>query len=349
MAEPGRTNPTRVAPGDGPMTDPFAAHPFDGSRFQVLALDGGGLKGIYSAAILAALEKDLQHSVLDHFDLITGTSTGGLIALGLGAGLTPVELVGFYSEIGPKVFPRRRGLMRARQLFAPKYDAAPLRGALTEILGDRILADSRKRLVIPSFNLGDEKVHVFKTPHHPRLKRDWRVPMVDIAMATAAAPTFFPAHNIDHMRLIDGGVWANNPTSLGIAEAVSMFGVPLDSIRVFSLGTTSDLKHRARRLDRGGIIAWARSSSILDVVLGGQSVGATNLARHLLGEEDVLRIDPEVPEGLFALDRVDADELIGKASTHSRIAMPYFERAFADHHASDYKPLCVKRLETSHV
>lgn len=330
------------------MTDPFAPYPTGGDRFQVLALDGGGLKGIFSAAILAALERDLQGSVVDHFDLITGTSTGGLIALGLGAGLTPADLVTFYGEAGPRIFHRPRGLARARQLFRPKYDAAPLRQALAEVFGDRTLAASRKRLAIPSFNLGEDKVHIFKTPHHPRLKRDWRVPMVDVAMATAAAPTFFPAHSIERMRLVDGGVWANNPTSVGIAEAVSMFGVPLDAIRVFSLGTTTDLRHHVRQLDRGGIIAWGRSGSILDVILGGQSAGANNLARHLLGEEHVLRLDPEVPAGLFALDRVDPDELIGKASTHGRIAMPFFERTFADHQASQYTPH-INRTETNDV
>ena len=100
-----------------------------------------------------------------------------------------------------------------RQLAKPLYDAAPLRLVLTDVLGDRVLGDSSKRLVIPAWDVGRAAVHVFKTPHHKRLTRDRRIPMVDVAMATSAAPTYFPAAHIHGHRLIDGGVWANHPTS----------------------------------------------------------------------------------------------------------------------------------------
>ena len=81
-----------------------------------------------------------------------------------------------------------------------------------------------KRLVIPAWDVQRGAVHIFKTPHHMRLARDWRIPMVDIAMATSAAPLYFPAARVDGHRLIDGGVWANNPSVVAIAEAVSMLG-----------------------------------------------------------------------------------------------------------------------------
>jgi patatin-like phospholipase/acyl hydrolase len=100
-----------------------------GDRFQILALDGGGLRGIFSAAILAALEEDLQISIVDHFDLITGTSTGGIIALGLGLGLRPRQIVEFYAELGERVFRSRPGLGSARQLLRAKYRPGPLREA----------------------------------------------------------------------------------------------------------------------------------------------------------------------------------------------------------------------------
>jgi patatin-like phospholipase/acyl hydrolase len=90
-------------------------------RFQILALDGGGLRGIFSAAILAALEDDLQISVVDHFDLIAGTSTGGIIALGLGLGLRPRQIVEFYAELGERVFRSRPALSSARQLLRAKF------------------------------------------------------------------------------------------------------------------------------------------------------------------------------------------------------------------------------------
>src|ERR1700733_582685 len=134
-----------------------------GDRFQILALDGGGLRGIFSAAILAALEEDLQISVVDHFDLIAGTSTGGIIALGLGLGLRPRQIVEFYAELGAQVFRSRPGLSSARQLLRAKYQPGPLRSALADVFGDRTFGESTKRLVITSYNLGADDVYLFRT------------------------------------------------------------------------------------------------------------------------------------------------------------------------------------------
>jgi predicted acylesterase/phospholipase RssA len=331
--------------------DPFSpAIPHGGwPRFQILSLDGGGLKGIFAAAILAAFEADLGIRIADRFDLIAGTSTGGLIALGLGAGLTPTELVDLYVDLGPRIFHDALSLKRLRQILRPKHDSSGLRSALDDVFGDRTLADSTKRLVIPSFNLGEDRVHIFKTPHHPRLTRDWRVSMVDVALATSAAPSFFAVHRLDHARLIDGGVWANNPAAVAVAEARSMLGVPLDAIRLFSLGATTDLRHRHGRLDRGGLIQWARAGTILDIVLGGQSSGTNDLVLHLVGRDRVLRLNPHVPPGLFSLDRADAQELIGKASTHSRTASPTFKHMFCGHTATEFIPFNQEREESADV
>ncbi|MEI2652146.1 MAG: patatin-like phospholipase family protein [Microthrixaceae bacterium] len=132
---------------------------------------------------------------------------------------------------------RRRLWRRPRQLTAPIYDHGALRTALTNVLGGQILGNSTKRLVIPAWDVQRGSVHIFKTPHNTRLARDWRIPMVDIAMATSAAPLYFPAARVDGHRLIDGGVWANNPSVVAIAEAVSMLDQPLSSIRVLNVGT----------------------------------------------------------------------------------------------------------------
>lgn len=321
----------------------------NGSRFQILALDGGGLKGIFPAAVLAGLEQDLETSIADHFDLIAGTSTGGIIALALGAGISPKEVVEFYATHGPRIFRNPFGLRNLLHWTRSKYAPGPLRHALEEIFGDRTLSDSRKRLVIPAFDLGEDDVYLFKTPHHDRLKRDFRERLSDVAMATAAAPTFFPAFSLRSVRLVDGGVWANNPAAVAVAEAVSMCGAPLESVRVFSLGTTTDLRHRDRRLDRSGIIRWATSNSAIDIILLGQSIGANNLLRHMLGEDRLLRVDPKVPAGLLHLDRLEPADLIGKAASASRTYAPFFEKKFADHHASDFTPLYPRTKESVHA
>ena len=317
-------------------TDPAAAR----SRFQVLSLDGGGIRGIFSAALLAGLEKDLGRPILDHFDLVVGTSTGGLIAVGLGAGMVPEEIVDLYVAERETIFPGPRRLRSVRQLVRPKYRANGLHALLRQVFGSRLLAESRVPLVIPSYDLGENSVYLFKTPHHARLKRDWRVPLWQVAAATSAAPTFFPAFSLpsDHVRLVDGGVWANNPAMVGVVEAVSMFGQPLDTIRVLSLGTTADPQTRKRKLDNGGLLQWVRSPNVVDVLLTGQSVGAFTQVQHLIRRGHAYRLDPQAPVGLTGMDRADARDLKAKAAYHSRSFCPTFESTFADHTAVPYQP-----------
>lgn len=209
------------------------------------------------------------------------------------------------------------------------------------MFGDQLLGESRVPLVIPSFDLGENTVHLFKTPHHERLKRDWRVPLWQVAMATSAAPTYFPAFCLpgDGVRLVDGGVWCNNPVMVGVAEAVSMFAQPLDTIRVLSIGTTSDTRTRRRGLDHGGLLQWFRSPKVTDVLLRGQSIGAFTQVLHLLGPDRAYRLDPPAPGGLARLDQADARDLKAKAAHHSRVFCPTFEAMFADHTPFPYRPL----------
>jgi patatin-like phospholipase/acyl hydrolase len=307
-------------------------------RFQILALDGGGIKGLFSAAVLAQIEEDTRTQIVDHFDLITGTSTGGIIALGLGLGLRPREIVQFYVERGPDIFRNPVGLRSVGHWLGRKFPARALEAAVRGCFKDHLLLSSTKRLVIPSYNLGEDDVYIFKTPHHPRLKRDFKVPMWKVAMATSAAPTYFNSfRGIDHLRLIDGGVWANNPAMVGVVEARSMLGADLDQIRVLSLGTSDPVTKRLGYLNWGGKLPWA--SAAVDVIMRGQSMGVYKQVCHLLGPENVERIDPKVPDGLFSLDKLSAPELLGKAAHESRQFTPVFERKFMDHAASKYEPL----------
>ncbi|XZE20308.1 CBASS cGAMP-activated phospholipase [Pirellulaceae bacterium SH449] len=219
-------------------------------KFQILSLDGGGIKGLYSAALLAKLEENLGGiSVTEHFDLITGTSTGGIIALGLGLGLRPREIVQFYVAEGPKIFKKKPLWTSLRSYTRSKYPQEPLKLALQKYFEDKLIVDSSKRLVIPSYNLAKDEVYIFKTPHHPRLTTDGKVPMWKVALATSAAPTYFPCcEHVDGMRLVDGGLWANNPTMVGIVEAVSLLKKPLEAISTLSLGTTNSISKKARSI-----------------------------------------------------------------------------------------------------
>lgn len=316
------------------------------NRFQILSLDGGGFKGLFSAAVLAKLEEKSGHRIIDHFDLITGTSTGGLIAIGLGLGLSPREIVQFYVKEGPTIFGNRFGWRWCLQWVLRKFPQSRIKNALQSesAYGDKLLGQSSKRLVIPAYNLGADQVRVFKTPHHPRLTTDLHIPAWKVALATSAAPTYFPAcQDINHTRLVDGGVWANNPAMVGVVEAVSLLDVSLTAIKVFSIGTTDSRKSRRKALNSGGIVQWLRRKDVLDVLMRGQSVGVNGLVAHLIGPTNYRRIDPTVPDGMFNLDGLKVDDLLAEAEHTALHEAPYFQDLFCGHTASVYTPCNIAR------
>ena len=307
-------------------------------RFQVLALDGGGSRGLFTAALLAAIEEDLNVSVSDHFDLIAGTSTGGIVALALGLGLRPRQIVEFYVKHSPLVFRNWLGLRSAQQWLFRKYSHRRLEAALKETFQDRLFGDSSKRLVIPCYELGADDVYIFRTAHAERLKRDFKVPAWKVALATSAAPTYFPAHRgVDQLRLVDGGIWANNPAMVALIESFGTLKVPLDQTHLLSIGTYEGVSTRPPYLNNGGRLPWALK--ITDVLLRAGSIGVNNQVSFLLGDR-FLRLDPKVPAGEVVMDRADnADALVGRALHFSRKLMPEISARFMSHAAPAFSPL----------
>jgi patatin-like phospholipase/acyl hydrolase len=308
-------------------------------RFQVLSLDGGGSRGLFAAAVLAAVEEDLNINIADHFDLIAGTSTGGIIALALGLGFRPRQIVDFYVKYSPSIF---RNTLSARWLqhwLIRKYSPSPLERSLKETFQERLLGDSKKRLVIPSYELGSDDVYIFRTAHADRLKRDYKVPAWKVALATTAAPTFFPAfRGVDRLRLIDGGVWANNPAMVALVEAFGTLGMTLEQIHMLSVGSYEGVSKRPRYLNAGGRLPW--SVKVADVLLRAGSLGVNNQARFLLGEKKFFRIDPKVPDEDVVLDAADrTDDLIGRARHYSRVLMPQISERFSNHIAPAFVPI----------
>jgi len=199
--------------------------------FRILSLDGGGIKGAFTASVVAALEDATGKSLSDYFDLITGTSTGGIIAIGLGLGLSAKDIVTFYSKSGPTIFPTTslvtgpRALLR--WLFGPKYSHDVLKAAIRGVLGVRKFGESKCRLVIPTYDANAGRIFLLKTAHQERFKFDYQAPAVDVALATSAAPTYFQAAPFPMHQgasYVDGGVWANCPALVGVIEAVSFLG-----------------------------------------------------------------------------------------------------------------------------
>ena len=299
------------------------------AEFRILSIDGVGIRGIFPAAILAWLEEYCLAGgrIGDYFDLIAGTSTGGVIALGLGAGLSASEVLELYLCRGHLVFPPQQRTRAGRlwnRLFRNRYERRPLDELLRRELGTSRLLDSRYRLLIPATE-GRGDPYVYKTPHHPSYFLDGENLMRDVAAATSAAPTFFRPVVNDGYVLLDGGVWANNPAMLALVEALSCFAVDRSQIRILSLGCGGDgFQINDRQLSGAGQLFW---KDIFFVAMHYQSLTAINQAGLLIGRDNVVRLDR--PSGAVP---IELDDWGASART-----LPVEARAVAEEAASQLK------------
>lgn len=342
-----------------------------GATFQVLALDGGGIRGAYSAAFLAELERLLGHPVAKHFDLLAGTSTGGIIATALAFGVPAKAIETLYRDNGHSMFMRERTvkpplglrvlawLLRSRlpdlardpaSLLEAKYSPQPLRTQLEALLGARLLEEASTRLLLPSVDVGTGQTVVFKTPHLPALVRDRTMRAVDVVLATAAAPTYFPPHEPQSGgAYCDGGLWANNPAIVGYAEAVKISAncrrqgidpeFSHENVRMLSVGTGAQPYRLRPPGARAGLGYWG--PVILDVMGAAQSQGIDFQAQYLLGER-YARVNFQVPDGSWKLDRVDVvEELLhlGREAATSRWAAL---QSYLKHDASPLRPFPIQ-------
>lgn len=309
--------------------------------FRVLALDGGGIRGAYAAAVLAAFENSLGKSVVDHFDLITGTSTGGIIAIALALGVSAKRVLDFYTTRGPEIFCSKRWHRAARVMRAlrrPRYPNSSLKAALTEVLGEQMFGASKCRLAIPAYDVTSNNVHVFKTAHQERFRSDYKRRAVEVALATTAAPTYFPMTTTTAgEQLIDGGVWANCPAMVGIAEALEA-GARLDSIKVLSVGTLGEARTFSKMARGGGLFQYR---DIVSLLMDAQTRSALAQARLLLRER-LFRIDQMVQPGLFALD--DARGLADLIALGQRDGRHHAERVMVEFLSEP-----VRRFQPNHV
>jgi uncharacterized protein len=205
----------------------------------VLTLDGGGMRGLFEAHVVAALEQRLGSPVADAFDLVSGTSTGGLLALGLTAGSrSPQRIAELYEEEGPRIF-RSTPWARARQLLVSKYDRDALDRTLRTQFGTVRLSAAQPRVLIPAFSLARRDLVWFDSDCRrpfPRVKVADCDPLVwQVAAATSAAPTYFDPARVDGEdgEWLDGGVGANDPTPFAIAVALDT----APEVYVLSIGT----------------------------------------------------------------------------------------------------------------
>jgi len=260
--------------------------------FHILALSGGGYRGLYTATVLKALEQSFGVPISKKFDLICGTSVGGILALGLAAGVPTEELQNLFVEQGEQIFGNRSLLRRiATKWTLAKHPANGLRAVLETKFANKTIGDLSQRVLIPAVNYSTGRPQIFKTPHAAALQSDFRQSLVDVALATSAAPTYFPLHRInDEGVFADGGLVGNSPGFFGLHEARNTLGLPSGTkIRVLAIGTmTVGATARGNTPLDKGILRW--NTKIFDLVISAQEGMTDALLSHHLGN-DYFRID----------------------------------------------------------
>ena len=233
---------------------------------KVLAIDGGGIRGIIPAFILGEIHTRLKRDLCEVFDLIAGTSTGGIIALGIGTRsnsgqpYSPQELLDLYVRNGPAIF-RKSFLTPVRQLFLPKYPAAPLEAVLEHYFQATELSAALTPLLISSYDLQGQVPFFFKS-HRIAQDSSYNFRLTSVARATSAAQTYFaPAHlksGSYEFALVDGGVFVNNPAMAAYAEARTLYP-DAEEMTVLSVGT-GDRQDQIRytQAEKWGLLGWAR-------------------------------------------------------------------------------------------
>ena len=310
--------------------------------YKILSIDGGGIKGIAPASLLANIEERTNKKIIDYFDLIVGTSTGGIIALGLGLGFTAREILSLYIDNGDKIFKKQCFFKSLFGVRTPVYNPTALRTLLTEKFKGKLLGQSKIRLVIPAFDIVNNTVCMFKTSHHPRLQMDYTMQAKDVALSTAAAPYFFPPHKtVENRYLVDGGVFANNPILVGVVEGLSMLEWPKEEIRVLSLGCSDDIPEYSKLAgQKSGLLHWG--SGLIDLFFNSQSSCALGMAKLLLDDESndkILRISSVLPKGDVALDGIrQSDKLAGIGQENARQYIAKIQSIFLDEKAAPFTP-----------
>lgn len=264
------------------------------SSFRIISFDGGGIRGLVSLGIVRRLQQN-HPRLLQEADMFSGTSTGGIIALGLASGLNVDYLINMYLDNGEKIFTKRWSHMFG--LFGAKYTHRYLKQLLIETFGDRTLGDLKKRVVIPTFDLDNERdglrrwkpkfFHNFESPD-----ADLSVPVWKVCMYTSAAPTYFKSYD----GYVDGGMIANNSSMSAVVQALDARhnGThTLDDVRLLSIGTGETSQFvKGAEVDFG----MTDVGTLMKIVLDGTEDVPDHQCKVLLADH-YRRLDPYNYEG----------------------------------------------------
>ena len=278
------------------------------SSYRILSLDGGGIRGLITAILLERLE-EAHPRFLSHIDLFAGTSTGGLLALGLASGLKPKEIRSLYEEMGKRVFSNSLldDILDMGNLIGAEYSIGPLKRTLENRFGDKRLGDLPKKVLVSSFDLDNcpqdkNQLRTWKAKffhNYPGLDSDGDQKVVDVALRTSNAPTYFPVYQ----GYIDGGVVASNPSVCAMAQALHPLtgGQDLTDIVLLSLGTGHNPRFLPQQQGDWGLLHWA--PHMVNLALEGSVSLADYQCKQIL-DHRYFRIIPVLPFPI-GMDEVD--------------------------------------------
>lgn len=270
---------------------------------RVLSLAGGGYLGLFTAVVLAELESRAGEPLGRRFDLIAGTSVGGILAIGLAYEVPMQAMVDLFRQKGRQVFSARalpsgtvgRMLDLSRSVLGPKYSGEALRQALDLELGAYTLADARHHVVVPAVNVTRSLTKVFKTPHSLASRGDEAVRAVDVAMATCAAPGYFPAVRIGPDLFSDGGMFAVAPDLVALHEVEHFLKVSATRVRMLSIGTATSAYQPAGGVQSDdGAVGWLRDGRLLLTLVSVQQQHVQAMMEDRLRER-YMRVDAPWP------------------------------------------------------
>jgi len=257
--------------------------------YRVLAVDGGGIRGLIPAHVLEEIERRMERPIFELFDLVAGTSTGGILTLGLTKPdengkpqYTASDMCNLYLTEGTTIFPHSlfQEVKTLHGVTDARYPAGPIERILASHFGDTMLSKALTEVVIPSYDVSAPGPFFFKREYAKSETEDWDVPMALVARATSAAPTYFDpailpsAGGRGEHALVDGGTFANNPTLSGYVDALRL-KKSIPRVVVVSIGTglppqtpgSGPIPIEAGKVADFGLAKWARP--LLEVVLDG--------------------------------------------------------------------------------
>lgn len=273
------------------------------NEFRILALSGGGYLGLYTAVVLAELEKRAGEPLGRRFDLLAGTSVGGLLAMALAFEVPMAQIVQLFVERGEEVFSSRglpggrvtRLLDMTRSVLGPKYSGDALRRELTKHFGERTMGDAQHAVVVPAVDVGASRTKVFKTPHTQGSLGDEGLSAVDVTLATCAAPAYFPCVKVGEHLYADGGLFAVAPDQVALHEAQHFMGAKQAKVRMLSIGTATRGFQPADPIDpEAGAVGWLGEGRLILTLISVQQQHVQAVMEDLL-EDRYLRLDADWP------------------------------------------------------